>query len=69
MSEDYIPFGNEWKKEMMNFKKVELIDLFRIAHQEKEQLEAELARIKDGLCEHCECKLFHEQPCHCCNDE
>ena len=24
---------------------------------------------REDLCEHCECRLFHAQRCHCTNDE
>ena len=40
MSDEYdvIPFGEEWEKEMMKFRKIELIDWVRRALEENRQL-------------------------------
>jgi hypothetical protein len=47
---DYIPYGEEWEKEMMQFRKLELIAQLRKAHLERGRLaEAlqEVVRISD----------------------
>ena len=29
----------------------------------------EIKRLREGLCEYCECRLFHRPECCCTNDE
>ena len=49
MGEDYIAFGEEWKKEMMKLPKKFLIDMFKDKAIEFESLQAENKELKAKL--------------------
>lgn len=37
--EDYIPFSEQWEKEMMKLPKIQIIKMFRDAHLDNEELD------------------------------
>ena len=49
MGEDYIAFGEEWKKEMMKLPKKFLIDMFKDKAIEFESLQAENKELKEKI--------------------
>ncbi len=44
-------------------------DLWSLAAEAEMEMAREHKRLKDLLCCFCECKAYHEQSCHCENDE
>jgi len=56
--QDYEPFGPEWKKELMTFKKEHLIDLFKNKCIEYANLEKSCNKVKrpGSICPMCKCQ-------------
>lgn len=51
MSEDYVPYGDEWAKEMMKWRKDHIVALFAKAARQKNEAEAEANRLRAMLAE------------------
>lgn len=53
--ESYVPFGDEWRKELSKFKKDHLIDLLKDALEKNVNLSKKADKICDGcgFCEYC----------------
>ena len=54
---EYVPFGDEWKAEVMRLKKSEIVDM--LAKALREQAIRPTPRAADGACHVCKSKEFH----------
>jgi len=48
--DNYVPFGNEWKAEMMKLKKDEIIEMFKTKAQENKILLNRINYLEGNVC-------------------